>query len=240
MPPPRPQPPTGDKRVAFVVGDANNFGRGDDDLLTFIESLNFVVDIVDDTDRSRDFRDAGLVVISSSVNENNVRDEWANVAQPVLVMKSALFPDMFMTDNGNQSEGTQNARDIQIVDSMHPMAAGLSGRVTISRNNNAQLNFGSPGPEADIIARVGNDPRRAVIFAYEAGAQLIGDGGNRNNNRNGNNTGAGGTATGRTARHRRVGFFLNEQDTNNLDSDGELLLEAALTWAWSGEAVAAH
>src|SRR2546423_15693274 len=107
-------------------------------------------------------------------------------------MKSALFPDMFMTDNGNQSEGTQNARDIQIVDSMHPMAAGLSGRVTISRNNNARLNSGSPGPEANIIARVGNAPRRAVIFAYGAGAQLIGDGGNRNNNnnRNGHNTGA--------------------------------------------------
>jgi hypothetical protein len=223
MPPPpvRPVVPTGEKRIAFVVGNRDNLGRGDDELLLFMESLNFVVDVVDDSERSRDFRDDGLVVISSSVQAGTIRDEWSNVNQPVLVMDSDIFADMSMTSNRAQDAGTLNSRQIDIVDAKHPIAAGLSGRVNISRNN-AQLNFGAPGPEAIIIARIGNDARRATIFAYEPGAALV-----ANNNQ-----------AARTARNRRVAFFATDQITDNLDSDGQLLMEAALVWTWSGQSIA--
>jgi hypothetical protein len=215
---PPPGPPTS-KRLVFVVGDANNPGQGDSDLLAFMESLGYQVDVADDADRSRDFRDDALVVISSSVNAAQLRDEW-DTPQPVLVMSSGVFGEMRLTSGRNGDAGQQAARTIDIQDATHPTAAGLTGRVTIS-DQNAQLNFGTPSPGAKIVATINADPKRAAIFVYDAGAPLAT---------------ASAAETARNARGRRVGFFLRQNDFGSLRKDGETLLEAALAWTWSGGA----
>jgi hypothetical protein len=207
--------------VALVVGDANKPSNGDDDLRNFLEDLDFDVDVADDQDDSRDFRDDGLVVISSSVNANNLKDEWDNVDQPVVVLKADSFKDMEMTGDGNNDSGTQNARDIEIENRKHPLAAGLQGRINIARND-SKLNFGDPGPDAEIIATIDGDVGQAAIFAYDIGKELVNNDNNGNRNR------------GRAARHRRVGFFANADLTNDLEDEGQLLLEAAFMWAWQG------
>jgi hypothetical protein len=214
--PPGPvRPPPGEKRIVFVVGNANNVGQGDLDLRTFMEDLGFVVDTADDGESSRTFRDAGLVVISSSAAANQVQDQW-DTEQPVLLLSSDVFTEMRLT-SGRNAAGQQAARVIDIVAAGHPIASGLSGPITIS-DRDGQLNFASPGPGATIIATVAGDQKRAVIFAYDVGAQLVPRSGE----------------TVRTARNRRVGFFLRQNDFQGLRKDGETLLEAALNWTWSG------
>jgi hypothetical protein len=209
-------PPAGEKRIAFVVGDAANLANGEQDVLFFAQDLGYIVDVVDDADNSRDFRDDGLVVISSSANANQLQDKW-DTNQPVLVLSSGVFSQMRLTAVGNAAAGQQNAKVIDIVTAGHPLASGLSGKVTLS-DANTQLNFGAPGPEATVIAAINADPKKAVIFAYDVGAALVAKAGEGV----------------RMARNRRVGFFLRQNDFANLRTDGQLLLETALKWTWAG------
>jgi hypothetical protein len=100
------------------------------------------------------------------------------------------------------------------------MAVGLSGRIEVA-DRNTQMTFGTPGPEATIIAAVNNNRREAASFFYLAGAKLV---------RNGNNG-----AQAQTARNRRCGFFLRENGLNDLRKAGEDLFEAAINFCWSGD-----
>jgi hypothetical protein len=215
-PPSVPAPPVGEKRAVYVINDIDNPSIGDEDIIFLMQSQGFAVEVADDNDRSRDFRTAGLIVISSSANAGQLGDEW-DTNQPALILSSGMFSEMGMTANGNNNAGNQNARIIEIVDAKHPIASGRSGRITIADANLA-LNFGAPGPDATIIATVNNDRRRATIFAYDAGDKLVG--------------------ANRVARNRRVGFFLRENDndgTEDLRNDGAALFDAAVTWTWNGE-----
>jgi hypothetical protein len=213
--------PPGNKEVAFVVRDANNLSQEEDDVVTFMEDIGFISDIVDENDRSRDFREAGLVVISAGADGRQIGDEW-DTSQPVMVLNPDSMVEMEMvSDRGNDS-GTQNVRELEINDDAHPIAraAGIRGRFeAFDRNTN--VNFGTPERDADIVATVNNDRRRAAIYVYEAGDNLA-----RNNRR----------LDARTARNRRCGFFLRENAFNDLNKDGEGLFEAALTYTYSGQA----
>jgi hypothetical protein len=216
-----PQPPPGSKQVVFVIGDANNENNADLDLDNFMSDLGFLVTPVDENDNSRDFRDYGLVVISSSANANAVRDDW-DTSQPVLVLDDQMMVELQMVSDRNQDSGTINAREIDIRDETHPMAAGLQGRVLIT-DQNQQLTFGTPDRGADIVATIRGQQRLAVMFAYPAGVDLARSNINRNSGI-------------RTAKNRRCGFFLrNNTDFRNLRKDGEDLLEAAINYCYAGD-----
>jgi len=221
-PPDRPQPPVGRKEVVVVLRDANNISQQEDDLIQFVEDVGFVSDIVDDNDRSRDFREAGLVIITAGVDARQIGDEW-DTSQPVIVLNPDSMVEMqLVNDRGNES-GTQNVRELEVNDEAHPIAkaVGLRGRFeAFDRNTN--VNFGTPERDADIVATVNGDRRRAAIFVYEPGDSLA-----RNNRR----------LDTQTARNRRIGFFLRENAFNDLNREGEDLFEAAITYAHSGTAV---
>jgi len=130
-----------------------------------------------------------------------------------------MFDDMSLVQG--RGAGQVQARDIEIVAPQHPLAAGLNGRVNVS-NFNSAVNFGVPDQSATIIATVGGDPTRAVIFAYDKGAQLP----------------AGNSRSG-SARNRRVGYFLRENQFDRAGRDVETLLGAAVYYTFSGQAVPA-
>src|SRR5204863_399755 len=90
-----------------------------------------------------------------------------DTTQPVLVMSSGVFSQMRLTSNRAADAGQQAARVINIQDGAHPIASGLSGQVTVS-DQNVQLNFGAPGPDAKVIATLNNDASRARNFLPEA------------------------------------------------------------------------
>ena len=89
----------------------------------------------------------------------------------------------------------------------HPLAAGLSGTVTVS--SAATFTWGVPNANAVVVARPTSNATRASIFAYERGAGMV----------------------GLTAPGRRVGFFLQDTTGAALNPSGRALVDAALRWA---------
>jgi len=90
-----------------------------------------------------------------------------------------------------------NQRQLAIVTPSHPLAAGLTGRVTVTASL-ATFSWGRPAPSAVVIARLPDGSTRAGIFAYEKGAAMV----------------------GHTAPGRRVGFFLDNTTPSSLTPAG--------------------
>jgi PA14 domain-containing protein len=151
-----------------------------------------------------------VVVISSTSAPTDVRRKFRTAVTPVVVWESELFDDLAMTAAGpGTSFGTEDGQTgIAITDAAHPLAAGLSGTVTVTTAE-ATLSWGVPSANAAVVARPPSNPARASIFAYERGAGMV----------------------GLAAPGRRVGFFLHDATPSLLTPSGQTLLDAALRWA---------
>jgi hypothetical protein len=157
--------------VLMVVSDATNPASQDVVVRDQLLGAGYTVDVVDDASASAaDAVGASFVLVASSVNANAVGTDFRDVPVPVWVAKPFLFDDMGMTGTSNNTDyGTTKASTITIVDPAHPLAAGLSGDVTVTSGNRS-ISFGIPGADADVVATVAGAP---AIFAYQAGAQLV-------------------------------------------------------------------
>jgi len=213
------------REAVLVVGNAQNLAAGDEELELILEDdLQFFVTLAQDDDDFRDVVDRtfqGLIVISSSANAAQLDNQYSNVRIPILVMNDDVYPDFDMTDDGAQDARTINARELNIVDEAHPLAAGLRGRVDISNGDNQVVTSGRPDRTAQIVVGINNSRTDAAVFVYEAGVEMA----RVNNNRN-----------TQTAPHRRVGFFVRENIIEDLDADALTLLNAAIIYSWSGHA----
>ena len=92
------------------------------------------------------------------------------------------------------------------VSSEHPLSAGLSGPVLVLSEPH-ELAWGTPSLGATVVATIPGDETKAAIFAYEAGAPMVGI----------------------TAPARRVGLFYDSSGAYN--DDAWALFSAAVTWA---------
>ena len=151
-----------------------------------------------------------LVLLSSTVTSTNVNTKFRAVVNPVLTWESNLFDDLGMTGAASGTDfGTLSGRtQIDIVAPAHPLAAGLSGRVTVTSSAQT-FSWGRPNANAALVGRPAGDTTRAVIFGYEKGAAM----------------------PGRTAPGRRVGFFLENGTAAALSAAGGSLFDAAVRWA---------
>ncbi len=189
------------------MGNADNIaGTPDEALEAFISQQQFFVLVADDSDSTAEFgTNIGLWVISSSVA--GMGTKYETLRQPVLVMNANVISGMGMT--GSLATGVSANATVQIADPGHPLAGGLSGAVRVFEGV-ARSHYGGPRPAAAVVGTV-DEPGRAAIFAYEAGAMMV-----RN-----------------PAPHRRTGFFSSEP--NLLTPEGIKLLKAAFYWTWSGQ-----
>jgi len=155
--------------------------------------------------------DAGgkaVVVISSTSNSGDVTTKYRTAVTPVVVWEPLLFDELGMTGTASTSQGTQTGQtQVAIVNAAHPLAAGLSGTVTVS--SATTFTWGVPNANAVVVARPPSNASRASIFAYERGAGMV----------------------GLTAPGRRVGLFLHDTAAASLNASGRSLVDAALRWA---------
>ena len=153
--PPSTVPPPVPKDAIIVVGDADNPSAGEEDLNDTLErSLLFnLVTFADDSELPRDF-DPGLVIISSSVDENDLNDEWGNERLPVVVMSHAMYPFML----GVGEHGVLPLVEPEILEPDHPIVAEFAGD-RLGPLEDAQ--FGVPPSSATIIVgELGNRSAR--------------------------------------------------------------------------------
>lgn len=92
---------------------------------------------------------------------------------PVVTGEGGLFSNMGMTGSTNKDLGTVSRQtQVTISNPAHPLAAGLSGNVTVTASGT--LTWGKPGAAAATVGIVVGDPTKTVIFGYEGGATMVG------------------------------------------------------------------
>jgi glucose/arabinose dehydrogenase/PKD repeat protein len=192
--------------LLVVGGSPTSLGAGDAAVRARLVTLGYTVTVVGDSASSAgDATGKQLVVISSSSLAANVNTKFSATTVPVVTWEHALFDDLGMT----AATGTQTSAQtsLAIVTPGHPLAAGLSGTVTVA-STAGLFGQGSPNANAVIVARVAGSTT-ASDFAYEAGAAM----------------------PGRAAPARRVGLFMGDLTPASFTANGTALFDAAILWA---------
>ena len=198
--------------VLFVVGNPS-LNVGDAAILAHLEEMGMNVTIADDNGiQTTAANGKDLIVISSTTSSGNVNSKFRDTAVPVLVWEAWLYDDFKMTSTGSQTNFGNSSSTSQLVISNpgHPLAAGLSGTVEITSNNHNVM-WGKPNNNAIKIGHLNSDASKFMVFAYEAGAEMV----------------------GLTAPARRVGFYLTNSSAVSLTDNGWALFTAAINWARS-------
>ncbi|MEM7118581.1 MAG: delta-60 repeat domain-containing protein [Chloroflexota bacterium] len=163
--------PANDRDVLFVVGDSDNLTGGDRAVQQRLEnelglSVRMVSDENSDPEQAAMVR---LVVISASTSSSLVQDKFRNAPVPVVLWKPTVLDDMGMTGPTFDSDhGTLEAMEITITNPSHPLAAGLSGTVTLFAEPEL-VTWGVAGGDGIVVAEKNG---RSVFFAYRAGDEL--------------------------------------------------------------------
>jgi hypothetical protein len=187
-----------------------------------LKSLGFSVTVTDEHPTTDVVSGKDLIVISNSVNAHRIAARYADLPIPIVTWASELYPMLHLTgplagqDYGTTGTigGKDGDRFASIVNAPHPLAAGLSADVIqdLYTDNEFVTNWGKPALGAINIAVIEGYPDRRLVFAYDKGASMAGD---------------------FLAPARRVAFFVNTADFNELQPAGLALLDAAVSWAIS-------
>ncbi len=179
---------------------------GDVTLKSHLMSQGYVVTVIDQYQvNSSSANGYDLVFISSTIASNNIGNAFTYTTVPVIVAEAYLFDDMYMASNwGNYSYTSQ----IVITDPSHPIAAGCSGTEEVYTSNK-QVGWAVPSSSAYKIGRRNNSSSKYMLFAYEAGASMV----------------------GLNAPARRVGFFTRDNTANYFTTKGWMLFDGAIEWA---------
>jgi hypothetical protein len=198
-------------QALFVVKDASLLNAMDTAFRNRLESLGYqVVPITATSANSSSATGKAIVLISGTVVSGDVNTKFRDTTVPVVCLEQAVLDDLRMTGtiNGTDygSAGTQST--LTITDPNSPLAAGLTGNITLASAART-VYWGKPAATASVVATQTGNANRALIFAYETGAQMV----------------------GMTAPGRRVGFFLSETSSDNWTNEIWDLFDAAVDWA---------
>lgn len=195
--------------VLFVVGNAT-LGSGDAAVKTRLESLGYAVTVkAAASSTTADATNKGLVVLSSTSNSGDVTTKFRTTLVPVLTWENALFDDLGMTNAAAADRGAATGQtQVNIINAAHPMAATLTGKVTVTTTAST-FSWGRPNANAARIATLTNDANKIAIFGYEKGATMV----------------------GLTAPARRVGLFMGDTSSASWSTQGRALFDAAVKWA---------
>lgn len=205
--------PSGPSSIpALLVVGNTTLGSGDAAIQTKLRNQGYAVVVKGDSaSATSDATGKALVVISSTVTPGNVNTKFTNVAVPVLNCAPGLMNPLGMTGSISGTNFGSLAGQTQVAmvaaNASHPMAAGLTGTVTVLSLANT-FTFGQPNANATAIASLTSDSTKKVIWVYEAGTAM----------------------PGLSAPARRVGFFLNATTAANLNTAGGELFDAAVRY----------
>lgn len=202
-------------RNALLVVGSTTLNAGDNAIKTRLQNLGFTVTAKqagtnNNAINTSDADGKVLVLISSSVTDANVLAKFRYVPIPVINSEANVLDDMGMTGVTTNDLGTTTATQTQlnIVTPSHPMAAGLSGLVTVVTSA-SNFSWGAPNTNAAKIATVNGDANKSVIFGYEKGVMM----------------------PGLNAPARRVALFMSDLTAGSFNTNGGSLFDASVKWA---------
>jgi pimeloyl-ACP methyl ester carboxylesterase len=197
-------------RALLVVG-STPLASGDGMIRMRLEDLAFSVTFKTSAEAaSADAQGQQLIVIAPTASPADVNTKFRDAGVPVLVVNGEVFDDMGLTGtlSGSDFGVASSQTDVTISDPTHPLAAGLSGTVSVT-GQAGDFAWGLPGTAAHKVVTKADDPNKSAVFGYDAGAQM----------------------PGLNAPARRAGLFLTAGTAENLDQNGWKLFDAAANWA---------
>jgi glucose/arabinose dehydrogenase/PKD repeat protein len=211
-PPPPPPPPPPEGGSALLVVGSTLLGAGDRAVFDRLTAADYAVEVIDDgLSTSADAIGKDVVLISSTVTGSLVGSRFRDSAAPVILWEGALFDDMGMTTNVGAFQGTATQSAVQITNALHPLAAGLTGTVSVTGAATA-LKWGRPSSAAVKAAIIPGNTARSVVWGYDAGTAM----------------------PGLAAPARRAATFFDDTTAANLTADGWRLFDANVRWAQTG------
>ena len=209
--------------ILMVVGDPDlRAAPGDQAIVDRLGGFGFNVDIIDDNvSQSINAFGKKLVVISSTVASGSVGTKFRDVAVPVLLWEQLNQDDFGMTsdEDGVTRGGTDaDQTELNILGGLGMEFTGsIPSGIQIVADQPTAFTWGSPNENAIVGATLANDPSRAALYGYEAGAAMI---------------------DGFIAPGRRVFAFLTDEAATSLNETGRQLFDGALSWALDSNLIA--
>ena len=206
--PPAPQPAPTMKALYVQAPSASG---GDVWGQNVLQNLGYAVSVIPSgTVQASDATGKDLIVITSTAARSGVNTLFTHTAVPVLTWNTGAFIDLGMTGGTqNTNYGTTGGQTaVSIVTPSHPLAAGLTGTVTVTTQADT-FTWGSPNSAAIKVASLSGNGSDITEFAYESGAVM----------------------PGATAPARRLGFFNTNQTLLYLNANGNSLFYQAVRWA---------
>ncbi|MFB0525286.1 MAG: hypothetical protein ACETVZ_07070 [Phycisphaerae bacterium] len=159
--------------------------QGDDTLKAYLEGLGHTVTYFDDNENEADMEAAAaaadVVFISESVDSKNINNKITEIETPMVITECWAWYEMGLctpTPGADDSIAVATT-DIEIIAPGHPLAAGLTGTVTVLTDiagdrGNARISTGIPGSAATVVAQatLSDGHTYACLYAYEKGAEL--------------------------------------------------------------------
>mgnify|MGYP001180975233 CR=1 FL=1 len=170
--PPAPAEVSPQGKKLLLVGREN----APDDLFAGekLKALGFEVTYMIDRDFTpEDTQGYDLIYISQTLNSKFIKGG---------VMKDVAIPTVYVKNHGmfylglssiEENANVMNVKAIDIVDSQHKVAGGLSGTVDVYKETSDKIgiSYGIPGKEAKVIATVPGDKGKAAIYYYDKGSK---------------------------------------------------------------------
>lgn len=187
----------------------------DSAMMNHLFSLGYdVYPIAANTSGTADTSDKKLIVVSSSVSSGEIADNFRTTPVPVFNWENALQDNFqFVPDSDH---GTVAGRtDLIIDDPNSPLAAGLSGTVTVTTSAQDQswaLSTSLPAGALK-VASTTEGLNHQAIYAFDKGATLL---------------------DGTQAAARRAHVFMTDNSFANLTANGLKLVDAAVAWLTAG------
>lgn len=173
---PTPQPeisPKG-KKVLFVGREQVPVPAEDVAMADRLKGMGFIVTKLGDKDFTADeTKGYDLLYFSQTVNSKFLKGGvMKDVAIPTVYVKSH---GMFYLGLSSLEEGAtvKKIKSIDIVDSKHKVASGLSGTVDVFKEADTGygVSYGIVGKEAKVIATIPGDKTKAALYYYDKGAK---------------------------------------------------------------------
>jgi DNA-binding protein YbaB len=212
----KPRPSEQRPRCLLVVENVSTLRTSDQKLRDRLLGLGFEVETRKaPQSSSSDARGRTLVVISESVEPGDVGTKFLNSQVPLVVCEPVSFRDLKMTGGtwGTDKGDATNQTKLKIF-AGHPLAAGLSGEVTVV-SAASKFVWGKPSSAARTVGQIIGSSTKWGIFAYDTGDSMV----------------------GMNAPARRVGFFPGKDTFTALDESGWRLFDAAVRWATAAKAL---
>ena len=211
------------KKVLFVRRLNTPEGEeSDDHIVQHLKEVGFTVREADQTEPQTVADGVDLIIISATNSKYKTTNKYRDAKIPLICLEGLMADTLKMAgrrryvDYGEHGEEKESEDPpeayLEIVNSAHPMAAGLkNGYVKFIKEPDV-LKWATPAPSAIIIATLPNSFHERAIFGFEKGAAM---------------------ADEFVAPARRTMFPIDNPAFDDLTEAGHTLFDAALLWTIS-------